>query len=342
MKILKFMFLAALFTMCTGLASAQTVNHAYASSQGTSVKISWANPQVSGDAIIVGVQPPGGTLTDLAGDTFTQDYASGNQAVFHASPITAFTGNVLTYIPPSGATNVVVSANEQTETSQITFDAGGNGSGSGAVVLVPNTPTASGDLVYAMLSSGQCCSGTVVSGGMVFVNGEADTWWGANTYSGWSIDAIGIPTTQGVIFTYSPGLGGGSGSGIMAAYRIGPPPPPPVQNTVAVSISATYEDGTIPTILSIGVQDVTKNPVTLLTLTPDPTTGTASGSINLTSTETYEVILYVSGGQVGQTYYQADLVQSLMPNISQANFSVVLCKTTCLSGAIKSFSSGAQ
>jgi hypothetical protein len=115
----------------------------------------------------------------------------------------------------------------------------------------------------------------------------------------------------------------------------------PIANIVTVSISATYDDGSIPTILSVAVADVTSptTTVTELSLTPNPTTGLASGSFTLSSTETYEVILYMAGTQVGQTFYQGNLVLALMPQISQANFTLVLFKA---SGAVKSFTSGAS
>jgi len=119
------------------------------------------------------------------------------------------------------------------------------------------------------------------------------------------------------------------------------PAVPLVTQPVTVSISATYDDGSIPTILSVAVADVTSPTTTIteLSLTPNPTTGLASGSFTLSSTETYEVILYMASKQVGQTFYQGNLVLALMPQISQANFTLVLFKA---SGAVKSFTSGAS
>jgi len=119
------------------------------------------------------------------------------------------------------------------------------------------------------------------------------------------------------------------------------PPPPPLQNIVTVSISATYDDGSIPTILTVNVNDITdpKNTIGQLNLTPDSVTGAAIGVFTLASTETYQVTLVAMGSQVGQTFYDGGLVLTLMPKVSQANFSIVLFKAT---GAVKSFTSGAQ
>ena len=114
---------------------------------------------------------------------------------------------------------------------------------------------------------------------------------------------------------------------------------PPIQNPMTVNISATYDDGSIPTILTVGISDVTTAPTTTLSLTPDPITGKAGGTFTVTSGRIYEVALFAAGSQVGQTFYEGDLVLALMPQISQANFSVVLFKAT---GAVKSFSSSAQ
>lgn len=115
---------------------------------------------------------------------------------------------------------------------------------------------------------------------------------------------------------------------------------PPIQNIVTVSISTTYDDGSIPTILTVNVNDVTTSTtVNRLSLTPDPVTGAASGVFTLINTETYQVALIAAGSQIGEIFYEGGLVLGLMPQLSQANFSVVLFKAT---GAIKSFNSGAQ
>ena len=127
----------------------------------------------------------------------------------------------------------------------------------------------------------------------------------------------------------------------LVALKLLVPPPPPIQNIVTVNISATYDDGSIPTILTVNVNDTTnpKNTLGQLSLTPDPVTGAASGVFTLVNTETYQVALLVAGSQVGQTFYDGGLVLALMPQLSQANFSIVLFKAT---GAVKSFTSGAQ
>jgi hypothetical protein len=121
------------------------------------------------------------------------------------------------------------------------------------------------------------------------------------------------------------------------------PAAPPVTNQVAVSTNISYEDGTIPTIYQILINDITPSPsVTELTLTPNPTTGAASGSVSVLSTDTYQSVLYVAGAAVSQSFWNGALLQTLVPNISQVNLTIVLCKTSCAAGAIKSFSQSAQ
>jgi hypothetical protein len=295
--------------------AAQAVNHGAATSQGAPVMIAWTNPQAQGDTITAGVEPPGGTLTDTAGDTFSQDCVSGNQAIFRASPINIFTGNVLTYTPPVGAANVAMLANEQT--GQWIPDSCGSGSGIGAVPLTPTSTTASGDLVYAMLGSSQCCSGTAVTTGMTFLNGLADTWFGPGYYSGWMIDAIGSPSTQGVTFTYTNGLGGGSGTGIMEALK-SISAPQPVTLTFGPSTSAltpctdtvTYDDGS-PLFTSPAGFSITEQEGGAQVSIGTPTialNGQVSGSVTVDPnyTTTGQVLLFATiGGIAGLPQIQA-------------------------------------
>jgi hypothetical protein len=88
-------FVLALLLFALPIA-AQTVNQGASVTQGTPVNVIWTNPQIQGDTIIVGVVPPGGTFTDKANDSFVQLCSAGNQAIWVASPVSVFTGNVLT------------------------------------------------------------------------------------------------------------------------------------------------------------------------------------------------------------------------------------------------------
>lgn len=227
----------ACLLLFTSIAQAQTINHGLFQGSNPQAVVKWVNPQAQGDTIIAGVEPPGGTLSDTAGDTFTQICVSGNSAIWTASNVNASPANVLTYTPPSGATNVTLSASEQTGT--LIFNGCGSGSGSSSVPLTPAAAIPTGASVYAFLASGQCCSGTTVSSGMSFVNGAADTWFGAGIYSGWAIDAFGVPTGP-VSFTYANGLGGGSGSAVMAVFTTAP-----VLASVSITVSGNvcYDTG---------------------------------------------------------------------------------------------------
>lgn len=233
--------LLALLLFALPLA-AQTVNHGGFEGGNPVATVSWTNPQVAGDTIIAGVSPAGGVLTDTAGDTFTSDCVNGKLAIFRASNVASSAANTLTYTGPSGTANIVLYANEQT--GNFKLDSCGNGLGTGTVPVTPATQTATGDFVYAFLNSAQGSSGTTVSVGMTFLTGQADTFWGPNIYSGWNIDAIGTPATQGMTFTYAPGLGGGSGTAIMAAYETSAPSPPLTLNIATKIVTCVKCDRT--------------------------------------------------------------------------------------------------
>jgi hypothetical protein len=108
----------------------------------------------------------------------------------------------------------------------------------------------------------------------------------------------------------------------------------PVTNTVTLSLNFTYEDGTAPTIWSVSVTDTTAN-VSYPTLTPSPA---SSVTFPLTSTDTYSFTLSIAGAPVITLPYQGSSVLALFPSLSQVTGTVVLCKTTCTVGAIKSAS----
>jgi hypothetical protein len=118
------------------------------------------------------------------------------------------------------------------------------GSGVNSVALIPTAPLASGDLVYAFLSLSTASSGTTVSSGMTFTNyGQADTWWGPGIYSGWTLDAIGTPSSQGVTFTMPAGLGGATGTALMLALKNVAAPQPVLLN---ITGTIAYDDGSSP------------------------------------------------------------------------------------------------
>jgi hypothetical protein len=115
----------------------------------------------------------------------------------------------------------------------------------------------------------------------------------------------------------------------------------PVQNSITVNISVTFDDGSIPTIYTVNVNDVTdpKNTIGQLSLTPDPVTGVASGQFNLISTKQYQVALLAMGAVAEQTFYDGGLVLTIMPKISQTKFTIVLSKAN---STVVSFDSSAQ
>jgi hypothetical protein len=112
----------------------------------------------------------------------------------------------------------------------------------------------------------------------------------------------------------------------------------PQLNTVTLNLNFSYEDGTAPTIYQISVADTTTNAAPL-TLTPSPT---ASGTFTLSSTDMYSVTFLVAGAAEATLPYQGSLVLALFPNISQITDTIVLCKTTCTAGAIKSLAQTVQ
>jgi len=125
---------------------------------------------------------------------------------------------------------------------------------------------------------------------------------------------------------------------LQASFKAAPPALPPIQNVVTVSISALYDDGSVPPI-QVGVYQLNgSNSTAILTLAPDPT-GAASGQVTVSSAQTYQVSLFLNGKDMNDMLYPGALALALMPKLSQANFLIVLFKTT---GLVKSFSSGAS
>lgn len=154
-----------------------------------------------------------------------------------------------------------------------------------------------------------------------------------------NIEAFPVTSTGTVTITFSPGTI--QNPKIDAIQLL--PVQAVVTTNLTVNLNLSNEDGTIPTIYSVAVSDITQaTPVTELTLVPNTTTGLASGQFAVVSTDTYQPMLSVSGMGVPLTPWQGVAVQTLMPKLSQLNLTIVLCKTTCTAGAIKSFSQSAQ
>jgi hypothetical protein len=113
---------------------------------------------------------------------------------------------------------------------------------------------------------------------------------------------------------------------------------------ITASVSALYDDGTIPTV-EVDINQVVTNPdgtttaTPVLVLTPDPTTGQASGTMVISQSLSYQTVLWVNNIAVANSINPGALILAMMPQISQVNFSVVLFKAT---GLVKSFSSGAS
>jgi hypothetical protein len=119
-----------------------------------------------------------------------------------------------------------------------------------------------------------------------------------------------------------------------------------VTPAVRVSISALYEDGTVPPGVEVVVNQIVSNPdgtvtsTPALQLVPDATSGAASGLIALDPAITYQAVLYRNGIEVGEPLpYPVGLMLAVMPKISKVNFGVVLAKDT---GLVDSFTSGAS
>ena len=271
--------LLGISTLFAGSTRAQTVNHGAFQGDNPRAVVAWTNPQAAGDTILATVYPLGGTLTDTAGDTFVQDCSNGSFAIMRATSINSSTANILTYTPPSSATVVVLMANEQV--GHLQLDQCGSGIGVGTVFVTPTSPIAGSDIIYAALSSNQCCSGTSVSTGMTFLNGLADNWWGPSYYSGYETDAVGISLTQGVTFTYPSSLGGGAGSAIMAAYETQAP-----LSSITLGINtgstAVYDDQTpiLPGQIMISQLQSPNSVVGIGTITSD-SAGNLTGSISI-------------------------------------------------------------
>src|SRR5579859_5879759 len=85
--------LFGLLMLFASSTKAQTVNHASFQGANPSGSVTWSNPQVTGDTLIVAVSPSGGTLSDSAGDTFVQDCIQGSIAIMRASGVLAATAN---------------------------------------------------------------------------------------------------------------------------------------------------------------------------------------------------------------------------------------------------------
>jgi hypothetical protein len=281
---------------------AQTVQHASSTSLASSTKATLPAAQNAGDTLIVGVYPPGGAVADLAGDTFTQDCTANGMAVFSAKNIAAGAATVTYKIPT--ATYIGIFVNEQK--GQWAFFQCGQGSGTapgGVLPIVPN-----GDLIYAMLSSSSCCIGTTLAAGMSILDGQADTWYGPNTFSGWAIDAVGIPTAAGPLFTYNSGQGSGTGNAIGASYQAGAPPPPLQSVNFTFSGTLTWSDPGQPddgSPIAGSVQVSEYNPPsnavwnTLGTATPDASgniSGTVSLSTNFADFPTIQFVLLNAAG----------------------------------------------
>lgn len=114
-----------------------------------------------------------------------------------------------------------------------------------------------------------------------------------------------------------------------------------VQPVLTVNFSALNDDGTIPNVQLVLTQvvfnaDGTTNSTSLLDLVPDAS-GNASGQFLLDPTQTYDAVLL--GAPMQPMLYPAALVLAAMPQITKANFSVVLFKA---SGLVKSFGSSAN
>jgi hypothetical protein len=110
----------------------------------------------------------------------------------------------------------------------------------------------------------------------------------------------------------------------------------PITQQVTVNLKVTYDDGTVPIILALALTDTTANPnVQQFYLVPDPVTGLASASFTLSSADTYSGALYLMGAPVASLPFQGGPILALMPQISNLNWTVILCKTSCPAGAVK-------
>jgi hypothetical protein len=234
--------LLTLFLALAGTVSAQTVNHGFG--YGTSnASAAWANPQATGDTLLVAVTPTGGTLTDAAGDAFVQDCTQGSFAIHHA-PAQIFAANVVTY--SLAGQSVALWASEQT--GGFKLDVCGTGAASttsnGAAVPVSAQATATpqqGDLAYAFLVDSPGKSDILAASGFSVINGTSAPYWGVGAYTGSYLDAVGTGTVAA--FLLEPGTGANSAT-LMEAWYSPVSGPQPV--TLNLSGSVAYDDGSSP------------------------------------------------------------------------------------------------
>lgn len=113
---------------------------------------------------------------------------------------------------------------------------------------------------------------------------------------------------------------------------------------IAVSISALYDDNSVP-ILQLIIRQIMSNGDGTFTATPvlgliPDTTGVASGTFLLDPALNYDAMIMMNSVPIATpNFYSAAALLALMPQISKASFEIVLFKS---SGLIKSYADKAQ
>jgi len=194
-----------------------------------------------------------------------------------------------------------------------------------SIALTPITPIIGIGQTQAFTATGQFNNGSTQD-----LSATA-TWASSSTAISLSQNvATGASMGSAIITATSGGI---SGSTVLV-----------VQPLITVNFSALYDDGTVPQLQLIVNQvtlnaDGTTTAVGLLALTPDAT-GNAAGSFLVDPAMTYQAAVVLNGVPISpNAFYPAALMLATMPNITKANFGLVLFRST---GLVKGFTSGAQ
>jgi hypothetical protein len=229
--------LLTLFLALASVAAAQTVNHGAASGTG-SASLVWTAPQAAGDTLILTVSPPGGVLSDAAGDVFPSapDCTLGTFAITHA-PAQADTANVITYT--LGGQKVFLWATEQTGLFNLDVCGAGSASTTSNGPAVPVAAQSAsvpqpGDLAYAFLVDAPGNSGIQAATGFSMLDGRAAPFYGPSAYTGVYLDAIGAGA--GPSFLLDPGTGANTAQ-VLEAWYAAASAPQPVTLTFGPSVS---------------------------------------------------------------------------------------------------------
>ena len=117
-----------------------------------------------------------------------------------------------------------------------------------------------------------------------------------------------------------------------------------VQAGVTVNLQIAYDDGTIPAMSMVLNQVVTNSDGTttstpVLSLTPDPTTGTATGNFIPVKTVIYQAVLFLAGVPAFTQNFDPNVMLTVQPKLAAVNVNAVFFKAD---GTIKTSSFSTQ